>query len=693
MSAIDYPATRKTDQVDTYHGVRVPDPYRWLEDDRSAETAAWVEAENKVTFAYLEKLPYRAQLVERLKRLVNYARYTPPIHRGPYYFFGKNEGLQNQAVMYVQKGLTAEPVVLLDPNQLSADGTVRLGSFAPSSDGRYVAYGLSSGGSDWQEIHVMDVASRKPLSDKLMWIKASGLSWAGNGFFYSRYDAPAKGHELSSKNEYHKVYFHKVGDDQSRDELIYEDKANPERFHIASATRDGRFAVLYVSDQGKGKDGNALYVKDLARPNGKFTPVVSEITNDSYYLIGNLGSKLLIRTNHSAPNYRVVAFDTAAPSSPMKDVIPESSEPMSGVVKAGSKLIASRMKDVASQVSVYNLNGKFENLVELPGPGTATFGTGEEEDGDEGDEQSVFFTFTSLSYPRTIFKYDSAAKKTDVFRAPDIPGFNPASYESKQVFYNSKDGTRVPMFLVYKKGIQLNGKNPTLLYGYGGFNVANSPYFSATRLALLEQGFVYASANMRGGSEYGEKWHRGGMKLEKQNVFDDFISAAEWLIANKYTSKEKLACNGGSNGGLLVGAVINQRPDLFRAAVPQVGVMDMLRFHKFTIGWNWISDYGSSENPQEFKALYAYSPIHNIRAGVRYPATFITTADHDDRVVPAHSFKYAATMQEKASKDNPVLIRIDTKSGHGASNTTKMIEETADVYAFLFDTLGVTPKY
>ena len=687
LPALDYPQTRKIDHVDAYNGVKIADPYRWLEDDNSAQTAAWVEAQNKVTFAYLEQIPYRAQLKQRLERLMSYARYTAPTHRGQYYFFTKNDGLQNQNVTFVQKGLNGAPEVLLDPNKLSTDGTVRLGVFAPSRDGKYVAYGLSSGGSDWQEIHVLDVASKKPLADKLMWIKAGGVSWAGPGFFYSRYDAPEKGHELSSKNEYQKVYFHRIGQDQSQDQLVYEDKANPLRFHNVTATRDERFALLSVSERGKGKDGNALYFKDLSKPSDPFTPVFADITNDSFHVVGNVGTKLLIETNYKAPNERIVAFDTAAPSAGFKDVIAEGPDPVRGVTKAGGKLFVSYLKDVATRASVYSLDGKLENDIELPGPGTASGFGGEE------DDSFVFYSFTSLNYPSTIFRYDIPTKKSAVFRAPDIPGFNPASYESKQVFYTSKDGTRVPMFLVYKKGIRLDGNNPTLLYGYGGFNITTAPSFAATRLALLEQGFVYASANIRGGSEYGDKWHTAGMKLKKQNVFDDFIAAAEWLISNKYTSPEKLACNGGSNGGLLVGAVINQRPELFRAAVPQVGVMDMLRFHKFTIGWNWIADYGSSDNPQEFKALYAYSPLHNIRPGVKYPATLITTADHDDRVVPAHSFKYAATLQEKAAKDNPVLIRIDTKSGHGASSTTKMLEQTADMDAFLFWNLGVTPKF
>jgi prolyl oligopeptidase len=684
--AIDYPDTKKIDHVDTYHGVKVPDPYRWLENENAPETADWVEAQNRVTFAYLEKIPYRQQIKDRLERLYNFPRYTMPFRRAGYYIFSKNDGLQNQSVIYIQNGLDGKPEVLLDPNTFSAEGTVRLGILSLSRNGKYVVYGKSSGGSDWQTLYIMETATRKQLPDQLEWIKVSGVAWAGDGFFYSRYDAPAKGQELSSRNEFHKVYFHRIGTPQSADELIYEDKSAPQRFHRVGTTEDERFALLNISERGAGKDGNALYFRDLSKKQKTFIPIVAEITNDSFGLAGSNGSTLLIQTNRNAPNGRVFAFDTARPEAPWKDVIPERSEPLSSAGTAGGKLFVTYSKDVATRAYVHGLDGKLENEIQLPAPGTAGGFRG------QADDKIVFYSFTSLNYPPTIFRYDIAAKKSDVFRTPDIPAFNPDLYESKQVFYTSKDGTRVPMFLVHKKGLKLDGNNPTLLYGYGGFNVAMNPTFAPLRLALLEQGFVYASANLRGGSEYGEQWHEQGMKLKKQNVFDDFIAAAEWLIANKYTSPAKLACQGGSNGGLLVGAVINQRPDLFRAAIPQVGVMDMLRFHKFTIGWNWIADYGSSDSPEEFKALFAYSPVHNVQKGARYPSVLITTADHDDRVVPAHSFKYAATMQEKAGKENPILIRIDTKSGHGASSTTKAIEQTADVYAFLMHELGVTPK-
>ena len=684
---IQYPVTKKVDHTDTYFGVSVADPYRWLEDDNSQETAQWVQEQNKLTFRYLEGIPYRMKIKDRLEQLYNYPKYSAPFRKGSYFFFTKNDGLQNQSVLYIQSGLDGKPEVFIDPNKLSDDGTARLGAFAVSKDAQYAAYGISRSGSDWQEYYVMEVATKKPLADNLKWIKVSGISWRGHGFYYSRYDAPEKGKELSSKNENHKVYYHRVGTPQSADELIYQDLKNPERFHFVSVTEDERFAILSISERGKGKDGNALYYRDLSRRDGTFTPIVATIGNDQFGVLDNIGDELLIQTNHSAPNGRVFLFDPKAPEEKnWKDVLPEKPEPLEGAGAAGGKLFATYLKDVATRAYVYTLAGKLENEVRLPGPGTAGGFGGLK------DDKFVFYTFTSLNIPPTIYRYDIATQRSTLFRAPKIPGFNPEEYETKQVFCASKDGTRIPLFIVYKKGLQLDGKNPALLTGYGGFNVTNSPSFSSFRLALLEQGFVYASANMRGGGEYGEKWHQAGMKLNKQNVFDDFIAATEYLIAKKYTSTARLAITGASNGGLLIGAVMNQRPDLFRAAVPQVGVMDMLRFHKFTIGWNWIADYGSSDNEEEFKALYKYSPLQNIQSGVSYPATLITTADHDDRVVPAHSFKYAATLQERNAGDNPILIRIETKSGHGASSTTKAIELNADVYSFLFYNLEVTPK-
>lgn len=685
---LHYPVAKKVDHVDNYFGAKVADPYRWLEDENSGETAEWVQEENKVTFGYLEKIPYRAEVKDRLEKLYNYPKYTAPSRRGEYYFFSKNDGLQNQSVLYIQKGLAGKPEVFIDPNALSKDGTVRLGAFSVSKDAKYAAYGLSSGGSDWQEYHVMEVAAKKPLADDLKWIKSSGVAWQGEGFYYSRYDAPEKGKELTFKNENQRVYYHKIGTTQAEDQLIYQDPANPQRFNNAQTTEDQRFLILIVSERGKGKDGNALFYRDLSKEQKDFTPIVAEISNDRYRVVDDVNGKLLIETTHKAPNGRVFLFDPANPAEQnWKDVISEKPEPLEGVSSAGGKLFVTYLKDVTTRAYVYGRDGQLENEIKFPGLGSAGGFGGRK------DDKMVFYTFSSFNFPPTIYRYDIATQKSTVFRSPEIPAFKPTDYEVKQVFYRSKDGTRIPMFLVYKKGLVLNGKNPALLYGYGGFNITTSPNFNSLRLALLEQGFVYASANMRGGGEYGEKWHHAGMKLEKQNVFDDFIAAAEYLISNKYTSAEHLAMNGASNGGLLVGAVLNQRPDLFKVAVPQVGVMDMLRFQKFTIGWNWIADYGSSDNPEEFKAIYKYSPLQNIREGVKYPPTLITTADHDDRVVPAHSFKYAATLQEKNASENPILIRIDTRSGHGASNTSKALEQTADIYSFIFYNLGITPKY
>ncbi|HBY59923.1 MAG TPA: S9 family peptidase [Solibacterales bacterium] len=679
--APEYPKTRKVDHVDVYHGATVPDPYRWLEDDKSAETAAWVAAQNKVTFDYLSKIPFRDAVRRRLERLYNFPRYNAPFRRGELFFFYKNDGLQNQSVLYVQKGLDGTPEVLLDPNRWSADGTVRLGAFSLSKDGRYAVFGVSKSGSDWQELKVLEIATKRELPDRLEWVKVSGIGWWGERFFYSRYPAPEGGSILSAKNENHMVYLHKVGTPQSADQLIYSAPEHPQRFHGVTTTEDERFAILNVSERGKGKKGNAISFRDLTKEGSAFTPIVEQIGDDSFGVLKNVAGRFLIRTDKGAKNGKVVSYDPMTRT--WADVLPEKPQPLERVTIAGGKMFATYLDNVATRAYVYGLDGKLENEIALPERGSAGGFGGREED------RFVFYTFTSNNFPPTIFRYVLGDRKSVLFRAPDIPGYNPQNYVTRQVQATSKDGTKIPVFLVHKKDLKLDGTNPALLYGYGGFNISVAPSFSPLRLALLEQGFVYASANMRGGSEFGEAWHEAGTKLKKQNVFDDFIAAAEWLIANKYTSPEKLAVQGGSNGGLLVGAVINQRPELFRAAIPQVGVMDMLRFHKFTIGWNWIADYGSSDNPAEFKALFAYSPLHNVKPGGKYPAVLVTTADHDDRVVPAHSFKYAATMQERASRERPVLIRIDTKSGHGASNTAKMLEQTADIYSFLFHHLGV----
>jgi prolyl oligopeptidase len=572
---------------------------------------------------------------------------------------------------------------LIDPNTWSPDGTVRLLTFAPSKDARFAVYGRSRSGSDWQEYGVIDLRTRKVLDDKIEWVKVSNVAWRGDGFFYSRYPAPASGTELSSSNEHHRVFFHRLGTPQSADELVFEDAAHPQRFHILHTTDDERFAVLEVHDRGTGKQGNALFVRDLTAGAATFQPLIPSIGDDTFELLGNDGDDLLVATNRGAPNRRVVRIDPRRPAeSNWTTVLPEAAEPLEGVSMAGRRLFGTYMKDVTARARAFGLDGRLEHEIVLPGPGTA--------DGFRGDDGSTFvlYTFTSFTAPTTIYRYDIATGRSALFQNSEIAGFDPAAFETRQVFATSKDGTRVPMFLVHRKGLVLNGDNPTVMYGYGGFNVPTVPNFNPLRLALLERGVIYASVNMRGGSEYGESWHKAGTKLQKQNVFDDFIASAEWLIANKYTSSARLAMVGGSNGGLLVGAVANQRPELFRVAVPQVGVMDMLRFHKFTIGWNWIADFGSSDNPDEFKALFAYSPLHNIRSGARYPAVLITTADHDDRVVPAHSFKYAAAMQAAVSSERPVLIRVERRSGHGASSTAKLIDTTADVYAFILDNIG-----
>ena len=685
---LTYPRTTRVDHADDYFGTRVADPYRWLEDDTAAAVRRWVESQNEVTFAYLAKIPFRGELRRRLEQLYNYERYSAPSRTGPYYVFSKNDGLQNQSVLYIQRGLEGTPEVLIDPNALSSDGTVRLGASALSKDGRYFGYGLSSGGSDWQEYRVMETATRKPLPERLRWIKVSGLSWYRDGFFYSRYPAPADtGKALSGSNEHHRVYYHRLGTAQERDELVFEDAAHPKRFHTVRVTDDERYLVLSVSDRSAaGNDGNAIWVRDLAAGERGFRPVITTF-KDSYSVLDNVGDRLLVMTNRGAPNWRVVEIDPARPEeASWRTILPERAEPLVSASSAGGKLFAVHSRDVIHRAAVYDLDGKLEREIALPTLGRVSGFGGRK------DDREVFYTFVSFTYPPTIFRYDIATGTSTVFRRTEVP-FDPDQFETRQVFYPSKDGTRIPMFLVHKKGLELDGRRPTLLYAYGGFNITQGPGFNPLQVALLEQGGVYALANLRGGGEYGEAWHRAGMLLEKQNVFDDFIAAAEWLQANRYTSREHCALQGGSNGGLLVGAVMTQRPELCRVALPAVGVMDMLRYHKFTIGWNWAAEYGSSDDSTHFRNLLSYSPLHNLKAGVSYPATLVTTADHDDRVVPAHSFKFAATLQEKHRGANPVLIRIETRSGHGAVSTAKRLDETADLYAFFWQNVGFTPRY
>jgi prolyl oligopeptidase len=685
VAQMQYPATRKVDHVDSYHGVSIADPYRWLEDDNSAETAAWVKAQNAVTFGYLDQIPFRARILDRLVALNDFPKYSAPFRRKDLYFFSKNDGLQNQAVMYVQKGLEGKPEVLLDPNSWSKDGTTRLSIFSVSRDAKYLVYGQSKGGSDWNEYFVMDLATRKTLDDRLQWVKVSGASWQGDGFYYSRYPAPAPGKELSTKNENHQVFFHKVGTPQSDDRLVFEDPSNPLRFHTVTVSEDQRFALLIVSDRSKNKDGNAVWFLDAKSPGGKFVPIVAEPGQPRYTPFDSQGDTIYMFTTQDAPQGKVVAVDTRKPAaSEWKTVIPEQAFPLERISAAGGRFFAQYLKDVTTRVSVHQRDGRKEREIELPGVGTAAGFGG------NVDDAVCFYTFTSFTSPNTIYRYDLATGSSKVFRQPEVK-FDATAFSTEQVFYTSKDGTRIPMFVSFKKGMKRDGTNPTILYAYGGFNISSLPAFSASMIPWLEMGGIYATANIRGGAEYGESWHKAGMRFQKQNVFDDFIAAGEYLIAQKYTSSGRLALRGGSNGGLLVGAVMNQRPDLAKVAIPQVGVMDMLRFHKFTIGFNWIAEYGSSDNDEEFKNLRRYSPLHNLQAA-KYPATLITTADHDDRVVPAHSFKYAATLQEKQQGGAPVLIRIETNSGHGASNLRKGLEGTADIYAFTLHNMGVQPK-
>ncbi len=682
-----YPTSRLSDQADDYHGSIVRDPYRWLEDDTAPETTAWVEAQNRVTFDYLGSLPFRDALRERLTALVNYPRLSAPGQRGQWFIFTKNDGLQNQAVYYIQDGDEGTPEVLLDPNAMSEDGTTRVNGVYLDREAERLAYLVSEAGSDWQEIRVMDPRTRTQLPDRVQWVKVSDVAWFGNGFFYSRYPEPTvSAAAFSTMNEDHQVFFHTLGTAQADDRLVYRDAAHPQRFHIVSTTEDERFAVLSVSDRGNGKDGNALAVLDLVRGDTEFRTIWSEF-DDEMAVVDSVGDALLVVTNRKAPNRRVVRIDPAAPAeSHWITVIAERDEPLDGVTSAGGRLFTTYLKDVTTRAFVFDLNGDPEREIALPGLGSAGGFAGERL------ATSVFYTFTSFTAPPTVYRYDIASGESRIYRAQTLP-FDPAQFESIQVFVPSTDGVRVPAFITARKGLVLDGTHPTLMYGYGGFNISLPPAFSALRIAFLEQGGVYVQTNLRGGGEYGEHWHRGGMKERKQQVFDDFIAIAEWLIAKGYTTSERLAMQGGSNGGLLVGAVMHQRPDLFKVALPAVGVMDMLRFHKFTIGWNWIADYGSSDDAEGFAYLAAYSPLHNLSEGTAYPATMISTADHDDRVVPAHSFKFAARLQAAHSGSNPVLIRVATQSGHGASSLRKNIEEAADTYAFLFANLGVTPAY
>jgi prolyl oligopeptidase len=679
-----YPASTKVDTVDTYFGTDVEDPYRWLESDTSQATAEWVQAQNKVTFGYLDHIPYRDVVKKRLNELYNYERVSSPDRHGDYYYYSRNDGLQNQSVQYRKKGLDGTEEVFLDPNSFSKDGTSALGGISFSKDGSLCAYMISEGGSDWRKAVVIRASDKQVLEDTLRDIRFSGISWRGNeGFYYSRYDREkSKGSNLTATTDFHKLFFHKLGTPQSTDVMIFGGEAAARRYVGAYLTEDERFLVVTAAT---GTYGNELYVQDLRDPKGKLTPVVSNLDNNNYVL-ANEGDRLIFGTDYKAPKNRIVAATWPKTSQEYwTDLIPETENVAESINTAGKKIFVSYLQDAKTQVKQFDYNGKFEHDIELPGIGTA-FGFGGRE-----EESTVYYSFTSFTYPSTIFSYDIPAGKSTLYIQPKVQ-FNPSDYETEQVFYNSKDGTRVPMFITYKKGTEKNGKNPTILYAYGGFGSSSLPSFNTSRVVWLENGGVYALACIRGGGEYGEAWHQAGTKMNKQNVFDDFIAAGEYLIANKYTSSDYLALQGGSNGGLLVGAVMTQRPELAKVALPAVGVMDMLRFHKFLAGIGWSTDYGNADESKEmFEYLRGYSPYHNLKPGVSYPATLVTTADHDDRVVPAHSFKFAARLQEYHTGNNPVLIRIDTKSGHGASNLTKSIETTTDLYSFAWYNMGYIP--
>ncbi|OQY72729.1 MAG: S9 family peptidase [Ignavibacteriales bacterium UTCHB3] len=672
-----YPETKKVDVTDDYHGTKIADPYRWLEDDNSPETKAWVEAQNKTTQEYLAKIPFRNKLKERLTELFDYEKYGQPFKAGKYYLFFKNDGLQEQSVLYIQDGPEGTPKVFLDPNELSDDGTTSLAGYYVSNDGKYFGYAISQGGSDWNEFFVKEIETGEDMPDHLQWIKFSGMAWYGEGFFYSRYDEP-KGDLLKGKNEYQKLYYHKLGTAQSEDVLIYKNDSEPEEMFFADVTEDERYLFISVM-QGSARH-NKLYYKDL-KADGEIIPLV-DVYEASYSVVGNVGENLFVMTNNNAPNYALENWNLSDLSA-KKTIIPNKKEVISGVSFVDNKLITTYLKDAQSVVEVYSLTG--EKLWDVPLPGIGVVGGFR---GKETDKE-VFFTFTSLTSPPSIWLYKVAENKAELFRKSALK-FDESQYESKQVFYKSADDTEIPMFIVHKKGLKFVGDAPTMLYAYGGFNISMSPSFRVSIIPLLEKGGVFAIACLRGGGEYGKEWHEGGMLDKKQNVFNDFIAAAEYLIVNNYTNPGRLGINGGSNGGLLVGAVMLQRPDLFKVAIPQVGVLDMLRFHKFTIGWAWVSEYGSADNPEQFNFLIKYSPLHNVKQGKRYPATLITTADHDDRVFPAHSFKFAAELQAKGSGVSPYLLRVTTKAGHGAGkSTSQAIDEYADVYSFFFFNTGV----
>lgn len=682
---VTYPATLKDTTVrDNYYGTLIADPYRWLEDDQSAETKEWGTRQNIVTNGYLSQIPFRDKVKARLEKIFDYEKFSPPFKEGGKYYFSKNDGLQNQSVLYVQESLDAEAKVVLDPNKFSADGTTSLGELDFSKDGRYLAYSTSVGGSDWRSIVVKDLQTGEMLQDQIKWVKFSGIAWQGNGFYYTRFPEPKKGDELKAANKFGAVYYHQLGTPQSSDKLIYSDKTHPDRSFGGSTTDDERFLCI---SGWESTSGNALFVKDFSKPNGPLVTLVSTYEKD-FSVVDNIGDQLLVLTNHGAPNQRLLLIDPEKPAEQDWEtlVAEDSADVLQSTAICGGKIVCTYLHNASSSLRVFDLTGKLIQEVKLPEIGTVGALSG------KPSENQAFFAFSSFLRPNTIYSLDMNSLEIKVFKAPKLD-FNPDLYTTEQVWYQSKDGTQVPMFITRKKNIAFDGQNPVLLYGYGGFNISLTPTFSPTRAVLLENNGIYAVANIRGGGEFGEKWHKAGTKCQKQNVFDDFIAAAEYLIEKKYTSPKRLAIQGGSNGGLLVGACMTQRPDLFGVCLPAVGVLDMLRYHQFTIGYAWATDYGRSDNPEEYKCLIKYSPLHNIKK-TAYPATMITTADHDDRVVPAHSFKFAATLQENQQGDNPTLIRIETSAGHGAGKpTSKIIEEAADVLSFMFFNMKLKTIY
>lgn len=682
---LEYPKAVKLNVTDDYFGTMVADPYRWMEDDTTQAVADWVNAENKITQEYLSYIPFRDELRKRMTELTNYEKVGMPFKKHGKYYFYKNDGLQNQSVLYVKETLDGAPAVLLDPNKLSEDGTVALAGISFSNDGKYLAYTISRSGSDWREIFVMDLSTGKLIKDHILWAKFSGAGWKGNGFYYSAYDAPEEGKEYSNINENHKIYYHKLGTGQHEDLLVYENKNYPKRFYSSWVDEDEKF--LFVFESGEGR-GNNLFVQDLRKQNAPFRQLTTDFDYE-YQPLEVIGETVYFYTNYNAPKYRLMKTTVDKPGlEDWTDVVPESDNVLKSASFIGGKMILSYIKDASDHAYVCSLDGHIEHEVALPTFGSMGFSGNK-------DDKEAFYQFTSFTFPNTIYKYDIDNNSSEKYLAPDVK-FNADDFVTEQIFYPGKDGTKIPMFITYKKGLQRDGTNPVYLYGYGGFNVSLFPSFSTWRIPFLENGGIYVQANLRGGGEYGEEWHIAGTKMQKQNVFDDFIAAAEYLIKEKYTSNEKICIAGGSNGGLLVGAVVNQRPELFRVALPAVGVMDMLRYHKFTIGWNWASDYGTSEDSKEmFEYLYGYSPLHTIKNdGTPYPAILVTTADHDDRVVPAHSFKYAAALQAANTGNAPKLIRIETKAGHGAGKPiSKTIEEYTDVYSFTMYNLGMKPRF